>query len=99
VREKSVRGNPDSDMREREGFHVSSSHCTVKLVNKSNWSMEQQSWSNVVKQSKTGQRKGVYFQILIFLDVSAKLDYRIENGLFRKLIQLLFGDNLSDIFK
>jgi len=38
-------------------------------------------------------------QILIFLDVSAKLDYRIENGLFRKLIQILFGDNLSDIFK
>jgi len=23
----------------------------------------------------------------------------IENGLFRKLIQILFGDNLSDIFK
>jgi len=36
---------------------------------------------------------------MIFLDVSAKLDYEIENGLFRKLIQILFGDNLSDIFK
>jgi len=40
-----------------------------------------------------------YLQILIFLDVSIKLDYMIENGLFRKLIQILFGDNLSDIFK
>jgi len=57
------------------------------------------SWSNLVKKSKTGQRRGVYLQILIFLDVSAKLDYRIENGLFRKLIQILIGDNLSDIFK
>jgi len=61
--------------------------------------MEQQSWSNLVKQTNTGQRRRVYLQILIFLDVSTKLDYRIENGLFRKLIQLLFGDNLSDIFK
>jgi len=42
--------------------------------------------SNLVKKSKTGQRRRVYWQILIFLDVSAKLDCRIENGLFRKLI-------------
>jgi len=61
--------------------------------------MEQQSWSNLVKKSKTGPRIGVYLQILIFFYVSAKLDYRIENGLFRKLIQILSGDNLSDIFK
>jgi len=36
---------------------------------------------------------------MIFLDVSANLDYRIENGLLRKLMQILFGDNLSYIFK
>jgi len=63
---------------------------------------QSQIWSsiqNLVKQSKTGQRRGVCLQILIFLDVSIKMDYMIENGLFRKLIQILFGDNLSDIFK
>jgi len=38
-------------------------------------------------------------QIVIFLDIPVNLDYGIENGLFRKLMQMLFGDNLSDIFK
>jgi len=38
-------------------------------------------------------------QILILLDFRANLDYNIENGLLRKLMQILFGDNLSDIFK
>jgi len=54
--------------------------------------------SKLVKSSqifKSGQRRWVYFQILIFLDISTKLDYRIENGLFGKLIQILIGDNLS----
>jgi len=27
------------------------------------------------------------------------LDYMIKNGLLRKLMQILFCDNLSDIFK
>jgi len=27
------------------------------------------------------------------------LDYRIKNGLLRKFMQILFGVNLSDIFK
>jgi len=38
-------------------------------------------------------------QIFIFLDFLENLDYRIENGLLRKLMQILFSDNLSDIFK
>ena len=38
-------------------------------------------------------------QILIFLDLSTNLDYMIKNGLLRKLMQILFGGNLSDIFK
>jgi len=38
-------------------------------------------------------------QILIFLDVSANFDYRIKNGLLRKLMQILFVNNLLDIFK
>ena len=33
-------------------------------------------------------------QILIFLDFLVNLDYMIENGLFRKLMQILFADNL-----
>jgi len=36
-------------------------------------------------------------QILIFLDVSANLDYMIKNGLLRKLMQILFVNNLLDI--
>jgi len=67
-------------------------------IAQSNWSKFVKQ-STLVKKSKTGQRREVYLQILIFLDVSAKLDYRIENGLFRKLIQILFGDNLYDLFK
>ena len=38
------------------------------------------SWSNSQLWSKTGQRRGIYLQILIFLDVFAKLDYMIEMG-------------------
>jgi len=38
-------------------------------------------------------------QIFIFLDFLVNVDYRIKNGLFRKLMQILFGDNLLDIFK
>jgi len=38
-------------------------------------------------------------QILIFLDFPANLDYRIKNGLLRKLMQILFVKNLLDIFK
>jgi len=53
-------------------------------------------YSNLVKD---WSNKGVKLQKLIFLDVSANLDYMIENGLLRKLMQVLFGDNLSDIFK
>ena len=74
---------------------MSSYHCTVKV--KSGQAFK--TWSNSQIWSKTGQRRGVYLHILIFLDVSIKLDYMIENELFRKLIQILFGDNLSDIFK
>ena len=59
--------------------------------------------AKLVKSGQTikywSKERGLFAKILIFLDVSAKLDYRIENGLFRKLIQILFGDNLSDIFK
>jgi len=38
-------------------------------------------------------------QILMFFYVSANLDYRIKNGLLRKLMQILFVNNLLDIFK
>jgi len=58
-----------------------------------------QSWSNIQIWSKTGQTRGVEVQILIFLDVFANLNYRIKNGLLRKLMQILFVNNLSDIFK
>jgi len=37
--------------------------------------------------------------MFIFLDFSTNLDYRIENGLLRNLMQILFGDNLLDIIK
>jgi len=37
-------------------------------------------------------------QILIFLDVFANMDYRIKNGLLRKLIEILFVNNLLRIF-
>jgi len=49
--------------------------------------------------SKTGQMRRVYVQIFIFFDFPTNLDYKIENGLLRKLMKILFGDNLSDIFK
>jgi len=38
-------------------------------------------------------------QILIFLDVYTNLYYRIKNGLLRKLMQILFINNLLDIIK
>jgi len=58
-----------------------------------------QSWSNIQIWSKTGQTRGVEVQILIVLDVFANLNYKIKNGLLRKLMQILFVNNLSDIFK
>jgi len=58
------------------------------------WS-NSQLWSNVQIWSKTGKTRGVEVQIFIFLYFPANLDYRIEDGLLRKLMQILFGDNLS----
>jgi len=45
-----------------------------------------QSWSNIQIWSKIGQTREVEVQILIFLDVSANLNYKIKNGLLRKLM-------------
>jgi len=45
-----------------------------------------QSWSNIQIWSKTGQTREVEVQILIFLDVSANLNYEIKIGLWRKLM-------------
>jgi len=53
-------------------------------------------YSNLVKD--WSNYRGLTANIDI-LDVSANLDYMIKNGLFRKLIEILFGHNLSDIFK
>jgi len=57
----------------------------------------QSNWSNLVKQStlvKNWSKDRDVTANIDILDVYAKLDYRIENWLFRKLIQILFGDNL-----
>jgi len=62
-------------MREGEGCHVSSSQ----------WTFKQSTSQKLVKSGrkvKDWSKKRSFLQILIFLDVSAKLDCRIENGLF-----------------
>jgi len=38
-------------------------------------------------------------KILIYWDLSTNLDNWIPKGWFKKLMQILFGDNLLDIFK
>jgi len=47
-------------MREGEGCHVSSSDCIVKLFKSG------QTWSNLVKKSKTDQKRGLTANIDIF---------------------------------
>jgi len=61
------------------------SHCTV---------IE----SRLVKVWSNSQRRGAKVQILIYLDLSTILDYKIAKGEFEKLMQILVGDNLSYIF-
>jgi len=50
-----------------------------------NGQSKSQNWSNSQLWAKTGQIRGVELKILIFLDVSANLDYQISKVLIWKI--------------
>jgi len=50
-------------------------------------------WSKLVKQKGLNYKYGYFWMSLQFWTIKS------ENGLFRKLMQILFGKKFSDIFK